>query len=343
MLRPLALGKQGADADEDLQGAGLRACWPHHLSASELFRSINKPRERVTSRYSLFLGYDLVGGLKDNDLPVALQWVRSHAKLGTLDERRLLIGRIMERAALALSNPRVRKPFIQALLQQLDDHAYSTDNKAAALNKIFDTDTTLRRKCIDSALTPFREPAHDAVLITRWGIRLAQPDDLRWLLQKLKRERGRSKRERISQVIARVFCPDNLTHIHAVIEAANSCAELYTALAHWLKPIELQSQQAVKERDYWKQEQEWKRRDAQRSAPKPPLEPSPADEIRTLLDQAESGDFEQWWRISHWAESLPDGTYAEKRYHVDLRTLPGWQNATDTDKRRMVRAAFQYL
>jgi hypothetical protein len=343
ILRLLALGKRGADKDEDLHGAGLRACWPKFMSARELFQSINKPRDRVTSRYSLFLSYNLVEGLEDGDLPVALKWVLSQPKLGPLDGRAELVGQIMERAARVLKDRCVRKAFVAALLKRLDEHAYSTGTRATALNNVFDADPAVRRKCIKVALDLFRDPSNDAFLITRWGIRLAHPSDLQWLLAKLKREKTTKKRNSISQVIARVFYPDDPAQIDAVIEASKTCRALYRALLHWLKPVGLDSEQAAKARESWQREEEWKRVNAEGNRPKPPLEPPPAEHIRALLVEVEGGNFDQWWRISHWAEAKEDGTYAEKSDRVDLRALPGWQNAIAGDRTRMIAAARLYL
>lgn len=343
ILKPLALERSGAGENEELRGAGLRACWPEHLSAKELFTSIDKPHERVTSRYSMFLNYDLVNGLQDDDLPIALKWVQTQEALHPLGQRGELIAAIMDRAARALNLARVRRPFVAALLKRLGHHDYNGGERAKALNDIFDANPASRHACIDVALKLFADPPHDAFLITRWGLRLAQPEDLEWFLTKLRHEPKSTMRERISHVVARIFYPDDASRIDLVIQASKACDELRERLALWLKPMDLDSEQVAKARASWQEEQKWKRINAERTAPKPVLVPSPAERIRTLLDTSEAGDFDEWWHISHWSEAEDDGTYTEKSDHIDLRTLPGWQNAADADRKRMIAAAQRYL
>ena len=224
-LRPLALGYRGAEDDEDLKGAGLRACWPKFLSAKELFQTIIKPRERVTSTYSLFLSYDLVEGLQTQDLPIALKWAESQGSITPMDYRHDLVSRIIERAAQDLNNRRIRPAFVRALLCRLRLHDYHSGANAEPLNKIFDPDARLRHDCTEIALKLFEDDSRDAFLITWWGVRLVASDDLSWLLRKLRHTSNVRMRERISEIVRRIFRPDDARRVEAIINAAKKCAE----------------------------------------------------------------------------------------------------------------------
>ena len=114
-------------------------------------------------------------------------------------------------------------------------------------------------------------------------------------------------------------------------------------LRHWLEPVPLDSEKAAKARADWDQEQEWRRQAAENDKAKKPLDPPPVERIRSLLDKVDQGDTDAWWQISHWSEVKEDGRYANKSYKIDLRELPGWQNAGEVERRRMVEAAHRYL
>jgi hypothetical protein len=80
-LRPLALGKLAALANEDLFGSALMACWPKALSTAELFRVLRPPDENGTTRYLLFLsGTELISRIPEKDLPIALRWAEAQEK-----------------------------------------------------------------------------------------------------------------------------------------------------------------------------------------------------------------------------------------------------------------------
>ena len=195
-LRPLALGKRGGDKNEELRGAGLTACWPDFLTTGELFRSLEAPVDYSTSRYSLFIGSDkLVSEIPTKDLPIALKWIESQPENRPFFAFGSLIHKIMERAATALEDPSVRRAFAAALLSRLKRHDYATGNEGQRLNELLDANCDLRRKCINDVLNVFTEPSHDAFLVARWTIRLVQPTDLYWLLNRLGSEKSASERE----------------------------------------------------------------------------------------------------------------------------------------------------
>ena len=80
LLMPLALGTAGDDPDDDLKGNGLRAVWPEHVGAQELFQMLTPPkRENHMGSYGGFLSRRLVGRLSTADLPAALAWVEGWA------------------------------------------------------------------------------------------------------------------------------------------------------------------------------------------------------------------------------------------------------------------------
>lgn len=81
-LMPLALGKAGADPDDDLKGNALRALWPEHVSAEELFEMLTPPKNpNYMGAYGAFLSYKLTECFRTSDLPLRVssatrRWLR---------------------------------------------------------------------------------------------------------------------------------------------------------------------------------------------------------------------------------------------------------------------------
>lgn len=77
-LAPLVNTSPQEDPSDELRGLVMKRLWPKYLSALELFQSIAPPRQKnLVGMYSHFLYYELVEGLDETSLLVALRWARA--------------------------------------------------------------------------------------------------------------------------------------------------------------------------------------------------------------------------------------------------------------------------
>ena len=77
-LKPLAMKEQQDDEDDQLKGSALRALWPDHLPAQEVFDILTPPKqENFFGSYASFL-MDFSERLKKEDLPYALKWAKKN-------------------------------------------------------------------------------------------------------------------------------------------------------------------------------------------------------------------------------------------------------------------------
>jgi hypothetical protein len=340
-LRPIALGQCGASDNEELRGAGLRSCWPECLTTNELFRSLEAPVDADTSRYSLFIqNENLVDKIPNKDLPIALQWAEAQAENHPFFPFGEIIHKILERAAVFLNDRQVRRAFVAALLSRLRKHDYANGDNG--LTELLEADCALRRKCINEVLKLFTDPSHDGFLVTRWGVHLVQSQDLKWLLNRLASEESPFEREKLCHLIRRIFYPDTVENIDMIVEAARTCTELQTILSFWLEAIPFDSEKGKKLKADWDREQKWKREVDEERNP-PALNPLPAQRIRDLLDRIAREEFDAWWQISYWAEIEDNGRYSRKEHYIDIRKLPGWEKAIESDRKRLIAAAESYL
>jgi len=340
-LKPLALGECGPDRDNDLRGIGLMACWPGVVSAEELFAHL-RPHYGIISYYSRFLSQRLVKGLSVGDLPTALRWAEARPEGHGVgyDEFRELVFQILQRAALHLSQDNVLNAFAKALLARLRKLDFAMGHERQGLVEIFNTNSGLRLKVAEAMLPYFEDSQLDAARISRWGFLLIQPQDLDWLLGHLLAEKSPSIRRNLSALVFCVFFPDDAARIDSVITAAGTCSELAEALAPWLKAMDLDSEEAKRNRAIYQEQLRLTNIETERKAKT--LSPLPSEHIRDLLTRFEVGDMDAWSHLCLWAEVEDDGQKVDEYDHIDLEQLPGWKKATDETKARILSAAKRY-
>ena len=77
-LKPLATEGQQDDKEDQLKGSALRALWPNHLSAQDIFDILTPPKqENFHGSYAGFL-MNIHDQLKEEDLPSALKWAKKY-------------------------------------------------------------------------------------------------------------------------------------------------------------------------------------------------------------------------------------------------------------------------
>jgi hypothetical protein len=342
-LKPLALGICGPDPDDELRGAGLKACWPVALTADELFSSLKEPNNRVSGCYSQFLNVVLAEGLSPEDLPRALRWVADQPENRDPSSKfNWLMKCILYHAIPHLEDAQILAAFARATLARLRKHDFGGAHETGGIARELEAHPDYRLKVVQAMLPHFEDARNDSLLITRWGFPFIKPGDLDWLLGQLRTETSREAQRKLSHLLSWIFFPDDAKRIDSVITASQVCPVLEDVLAIWFAPMILGSDAATKAKHDFDEQQQWAEQ-AKQAREGSPLSPLPAERIRRLLDQFEAGDLDAWWQISAWAELQDNGHSAPKFYHVDLHVLPGWEKATEETRTRLLVAAHRYV
>ena len=342
-LKPLALGICGPDPEDELRGAGLKACWPVALTADELFSSLKEPNNRVSGCYSQFLNVALAEGLSPEDLPRALRWVADQPEDRDPSSKfNWLMKCIIYQAIPHLEDTQVLAAFARATLARLRKHDFGGAHETGGIARELEAHPDHRLKVVQAMLPHFEDARNDSLLITRWGFPFIKPDDLDWLLGRLRTETSPAEQEKLSRLVSWVFFPDNAGRIDAVVTASQTCPVLRDVLPFWFAPLVLGSDTATKAKHDFDEQQRWAEEAKQRREGHP-LSPVPAEHIRRLLAQSEGGDVDAWWQVCAWAELEDNGHHAEKFYHVNVHDLPGWKKATEETRTRLLVAAHHYL
>ena len=75
-LKPLVLADNADDLQDELKGSALRALWPSHITARELFSLLKPPKSTgFIGAYRVFLSSELIKNLAPQDLIPALEFV----------------------------------------------------------------------------------------------------------------------------------------------------------------------------------------------------------------------------------------------------------------------------
>ena len=302
-LKPLALGNAGLDRNHALRGVGLEACWPRALGAEEMFASLKELEDRSDGHYRTFLREKLVARLSVDDIPVALTWAENQPEeyVRHFGKFEGLTYSILEEAAKHLADDNILGLFARTLLARLRKHEFSHGNEANRLNEIFQSNAEQRLKVVQAMLPLFEDRSRDAWCLARRGVKLVGPEDLQWLLEQLRVTTSPELQMNLCHLISWVFFPDNPGLINSVIETAQVHPILADVMKHWFAPIELDSEQAKKDRDWILQEKRW-REEAERQQQPTLLAPPPADRIVSLLDKFDGGDLDAWWHLTLWME-----------------------------------------
>jgi hypothetical protein len=342
-LKPLALGQAGADPDDDLKGCGLRAVWPDHLTVTELFASLT-PEKRPTygGSYAWFrigLRDSLPARLQPADLPFALDWIARGDDHGhDLEE---LAEWVVLTAWEALGqNTGLVRPFAKAALARLRSHQpIAKGSEERPFAQVVRQDTA-RRRAVLVAVMEAVAPQGETFWLVHTQTPLATDEDVTWLAERVL-EAPTEKKDAWLALIRGVFNPDKPGQLEAVVGLCRKDPSLARAFP-WLNAVEIGSPEGRKMRaDFL----DYRRLMAEHENLRhpPALEPPPRERVLRLLDQLESGDSDAWWRLNMEMTLEPNSTHYGDDLEWNLMLLPGWRDAEEPTRARIIAAAKRYV
>ncbi|MEB2307701.1 MAG: hypothetical protein OZ917_00110 [Candidatus Brocadiaceae bacterium] len=343
-LKPLVTGDTVEDSNDDLKGCSLMSLWPDHIKAKELFTAITSIKQRnYIGAYWWFLSHELVPKLKPSDLPVALKWVEQQVSLQDLTYCfKELMDAIILKTWEHLDTPRVLRAFVKAVLSRFKQHYKIVESGTTPeFRKILsdeDSDNK-RRKTIEAVIPLISDVKQGALCLVFSETPLVFRKDVKWMLDRLQKEKSKKRQFIWAKLIDWVFDWDEPDQRDAILDACDKNGILAETFSSHLKPIELNSPEAEKMKADYSITQECLKRDEER----PLLNSLPAERILGLLDECESGNPSAWWRLNMEMTLEPDSRSYGSDDESDLTVLPGWKNADDVTRRRIVDAAKRYV
>lgn len=342
-LRPLALESNLADDAHRLRAVALKACWPKHITAMELFESLQPADEGFYGEYHSFLHSDIVKNLKPSDLKIALNWVRDlSVDIDVDSEFGFLSLRVLEHTLDQLEKGSILKALAGALFARLRAWHFYATSQGHNLQEQLASNKCLRLRIVSAMVPSFTNPAEDAYLLSGRGLNLICYEDVEWLLKRILRTKKPSLRLSYSYLLKGIFRPNTVELNEKVIEAAESCAEVANTLSEWLGAVSLTSQEAKTARAWSKRSTELQG-EASRAPRTSSLQTLSAHEIDAYLSRFEAGDLDAWWTLLRHLQVGGDESTTDRSLELDLRKLPGWKRKSDEATFRFITAAKRYL
>jgi hypothetical protein len=346
-LKPLAVGQNDDDSDDELKGHSLQAVWPAHVTAEELFTALTPPRrDDFIGAYRGFLLSQVVLHLELADLPVAVQWAEQHPPRATMQgltgEFKPLADAIIRLALEHLDEPAVLAAVAHLVLSRLLQSGliFGLTPAEQETARWLDNDET-RHRLLEAVLPLLAPHTSDSII---WHVArppLLLPRDLSWLITSLAGAQVEASQQLVTRLIGRLIDSDDPAQVQAALEASEQLPFLADEVARIFRSIALGSPEAVRMKQAWLERQQTE------SPPEPDQPPSPRtplslEHIETHLNAFEHGDYAAWTHITQHMWNMPNGELPGN-VKVDLTAYRAWHILEEPMKTRLVEAAKQFL
>lgn len=340
-LKPLALGLAGDDPDDELKGCGLRAVWPAHISASELFSVCTYPKqESLFGAYKLFISRELMDQIQPSHLPAALAWVESQGARYSLPYPfNDLIDDIMILGWSHFDSERTREAYAKAILSRWKNHDEIVNGRQAAEFSAEITNNDTKRRNVVEAIVSLLGESKDKIdewLNNRPPIPLNK--DVFWMIQQLYNCESRNSQRVWANLISWPFDKENPEQVDAILVAAQERSVLIEAIPWLFRVVELNSSDAeLMKRMHTREKNYLDRRESRSKSNLPKIR------ITEMLSQCEAGDSNAWLTLNlELTRESDDSDYGDW-FSSLIEELPGWKSANIDDKQRILEAAKKYV
>lgn len=338
-LRPFLRSNAEEDPDDRLKGFAIKALWPQHLTAAELFQAITpRNNQHHIGAYSRFVYRFLPESLRPEHLPDALRWVEMQPPSWKADFiLRDLVGDIMQLAWEHLEAPGVLPAFANAAMSRFKEHdsLFNARGEREDRDRLAEAD---KRRQLLLAIIPLVEERNAHILT--WHV--VREDDVGWLLNQYQKTTDRRQRIVMAAILERALgwrTPPEI--INAVLDVCGCHTEkpdliLRKALSWLTHPVRLKSKQTQESRKSWKEQKKWEKKSKPR-----PLKPLPAERVANAISRCETGDTNAWPELAREL-TLEDNSRVYE-WPSKLVDQPGWKKADESTHQRILRIAMAFL
>lgn len=342
LLLPLAQSSEGEDPDDELRGCAITGLWPDCISAAQLFVFLTRPyHPNLYGAYKAFLMGDFIQHLKPEDLPVALAWVSEqntdHLSLHPFAEPMAAVFRM---ALDHLDSPDIFEAVGELVYRRM--HSYGSLPSVFGQEddgQGYQEDDAKRRRLIALVVERIgdddRELGYLAFSHPGWLVRR----DCSWLLEQSKDASTEVTRRGYARLLKYAIDWTDEAQFEVLYEACLVNETLKEEFRAFLGPIRLDSELADVQREAHKQMCEHQESAGKR---RHPITPPPGERVRSRLEAFEAGDLNAWIPLNVELQLTRDS----REYNIalaDLASTPGWKEADETTRERIMAAATRFL
>lgn len=340
-LRPLAMGKAGPDPEDELRGNALQMLWERRLiAAAELFENLTHPQRRsFFGSYKSFLHYDLTRHLLAGDLEIALRWcIEQRHMRGGMNELEDIVVEILRLSLNSIDSPPVLDAFADYFVSRIQQHAELQVDPTLleALN------VSVRRRIIEAVVPRLEDPKKHLYSLMIGRRALIHTDDLSWLFEKCASASSEVEQRQWSEIARNRFLQGDRAQLDHVLECCASNPMAAIVFADLFEPVVLDSPEARAARAEYARYQEIE--NTSRESRQPPLlAVAPKELVQACLNRFESGDLNAWWQLNRQLQLEPHSTHYLYDSQDDLTSFPGWIEADEPTRHRILEAGKDYL
>ena len=342
-LKPLAIEQLSEDTDDRLKGYALKVVWPNHLTVEELFQVVTRPKQsNFGGGYQWFLNHELVPQLRSEHLVVALDWLKEQDLRCFGHPFEELGNALLLKAWENFDLPGVAESFTKVALVQwkryqslITHNSQKQEQFASSLLQ----DSNKRHTLVEQAVLAISGTGEQPFfLLSTLTDNILVFDDVFWMLEKLQTSNDEEAQKIWAKLIKWNFNHQDVKQIDAIISATQVSSVLQECVSDYFAPIELNSPQADELRNVYVKMEEMKAHNQNPTL----LDPPPKERILQYLDTLESGDLSAWWQLNMEMTLKPDSQYYGNQFELDLTQLPGWKEADETTRIRIIESAKEY-
>ena len=341
-LKPLAIGSQN-DPEDELKGYALRAIYPNHISTEEVLNCLTRPKATyIGGTYQDFVAKELGQHLPMTDLPVALEWLEQQPTRRELNYPfNALSDEIMLKAWANLEDPEILSRFAQIALLRLSQYDELISSHEVSFKQLLEENNVKRRQLLEAVIAIIPNSEKEPSFLSGFSsLSILTPlkQDFQWLIEKLQKSDSDQIQRIYAQLIYWKIDWSSTDQISALVAASQGNPILQVEFSQDLEPILLNSPKAEKARLNYIKLQEMPTYESKQKL----LNSSPKERVLTSLEQFESGKINAWVQLCREMTLMPTSTHY-RDFKPDLTTLPGWQEAEEEARIRIIAAAKSYI
>ena len=342
-LIPLATQPQELDKNDDLKGYALRALWPDILTTNDVFEFLTPPKRSNYSGGYVFFMYLLHDSITKSDLDSGLKWIidnisskeNIHYKFENLEDV------IINQCWNFYQSINDKNLFAQVLMLRMKKYQtiFPTPQKIHKTWNSLSVDNETRYSVFKELIKVVGvEQIH---FVTHNEI--IKQDDFEELIYIIKQTENSELILKIAKVLS-YFYYSEAKNIDTILRLCQEYNEFQKVFAHWLRTIEIDSEEADKLKKDLDQRKKWEEEAKERKKEKEAKKIDVALRITNDIEQ-----FELERNVSSWYQLFMDLTLSESSTHYgdelnsNVFSLPGWEYVDSNLKTRIIEAAKYYI
>ena len=346
-IRPLVFGKIEDDERFRLKGAALYVLWNEHLTAKELFSVLSPPNNHIAGSYESFLDSQMVEKLQTEDLPVALDWLVENMQdfMHRISSERRIADEILLMAWDNLDDEEIFVRFIKVvkiLISKHKDIFKEIENKEK-LERIFQDDDK-RHKVWLEIFSSINDNHYWSLDGSKFIC--LRNSDIDWLTDEWEKTTNKDLKEKLLSRLKGFFSywGTSVEVLDDIYRACNRNEKLKKEFEEIFAPVKLNSEKAKKQKESYEESTKWRREDEKEEAERnKPVNPSPMESSLISLGKIEKGKFNSFIELNYQMMFLPNGWSEKSEFESDLTKLPVWKDADENVKKKIIKAAKEYI